>query len=148
MGAPYDAITIGRWFVAWANADEADLSNMKLQKILYYAQGHHLGRTGTPLFTDPIQAWSHGPVVPPVYRAFKTFGSSDIVLTEDFQWDSVDEETTDLLLDVWKQYGGLAAWRLRDMTHGEAPWVDAFEEGVTHIEITPAAMEQYFKGRS
>ena len=39
---PYLALTIAKWFVAWAEANEAELSNLKLQKLLYYAQGYHL----------------------------------------------------------------------------------------------------------
>ncbi|MFD2419431.1 Panacea domain-containing protein [Amycolatopsis pigmentata] len=69
MCAHYNASTVAKWFVAWAEADdEATLSNLKLQKLLYYAQGHYLALTGRPLFDDEIQAWSHGPVVPAVYR--------------------------------------------------------------------------------
>lgn len=33
------AMVIAKWFVAWASADQADISNLKLQKLLYYAQG-------------------------------------------------------------------------------------------------------------
>jgi hypothetical protein len=63
MRGKYPAMTIAKWFVAWAEAGDADadLSNLKLQKLLYYAQGHYLARTGTPLFPETIEA---GPTVP------------------------------------------------------------------------------------
>lgn len=50
MGDPYSALTIAKWFVAWAEAEEDELSNLKLQKLLYYAQGHYLACYGRPLF--------------------------------------------------------------------------------------------------
>ncbi len=143
-------MTIAKWFVAWASSDEADLSNLKLQKLLYYAQGHHLGRTGNPLFRDDIQAWAHGPVVPSVYRHFKPFGSGDLALADgdSFAWDAVDEDTTQLLIEVWETFGQYGAWRLRNMTHAEAPWVDNFQEDESHVVISQPELARFFAPRS
>lgn len=49
-----------------------DLTNMKLNKLLYFAQGHYLQRYGKPLFDNAVEAWDHGPVVPEVYTAYKS----------------------------------------------------------------------------
>lgn len=46
-------------------------TNLKLQKLLYYSQAWYLALYDLPLFDDRIEAWVHGPVVPPVYGAFK-----------------------------------------------------------------------------
>jgi uncharacterized phage-associated protein len=76
-------MTIAKWFIAWTGqVEEARLSNLKLQKLLYYAQGHYLATAGQPLFDDRIQAWSHGPVVPTVYHEYKKFGRDNIVLDD------------------------------------------------------------------
>ncbi len=132
----YSAKTIARWFVAWAQASHADRSNLKLQKLLYYAQGHYLAATGEPLFDEPLEAWSHGPVVSDVYHMFKDWGSFDITLPEDaFSWEEVDEDTTQFLIKVWNAYGQYAAWRLRDMTHAERPWRDHFSPDRRHAVI-------------
>src|SRR5580693_2299753 len=72
---PYPALTIAKWFIAWAEAEDEELSNLKLQKLLYYAQGHYLAESGRSLFTDQLQAWSHGPVVPQVYYEYKDNGN-------------------------------------------------------------------------
>ena len=79
---PYAALTVAKWFIAWAEAEGEELSNLKLQKLLYYAQGHHLAEAHQPLFAEQIQAWSHGPVVPQVYHEYKNCGSSSIVLPD------------------------------------------------------------------
>ncbi|MFC4854882.1 Panacea domain-containing protein [Actinophytocola glycyrrhizae] len=147
MSAEYNAMTIAKWFIAWAEEEEgADLSNLKLQKLLYYAQGHHLAATGTPLFGEEIQAWSHGPVVPAVYHEFKHYGSHDVTLEPDdpFVFDEVDEETAEFLSKVWNTYGGYAAWRLRNMTHDERPWKDHFS-GHRSVVIPKSELQQYFK---
>lgn len=143
-GKTYDAMTVAKWFAAWADAEDADLSNLKLQKLLYYAQGNYLGLHGAALFDDAIEAWAHGPVVPGVYRRFKTFGSSDVKIDDDeFGWDEVDEETTQFLIEVWETYGGFGAWRLRTMTHEEPPWRESFERGANN-EIPHESMQRYF----
>ena len=149
MTQTYEAMTIAKWFVAWADANEAELSNLKLQKLLYYAQGLHLAANGEPLFPEAIQAWSHGPVVPVVYHAFKKFQSQDVELSEDddFEFSVVDDETTDFLIGVWNTYGGLAAWKLRDLTHEEPPWKENFKEDVRNVEIPVESMKQFFASR-
>ncbi|MDT0264380.1 Panacea domain-containing protein [Jatrophihabitans lederbergiae] len=146
----YNALTIAKWFVAWAEAEDADMSNLKLQKLLYYAQGHSLASTGQPLFSDTIQAWAHGPVVPSVYHEFKHWESGDVHLDDDdpFDFSDVDGEATDLLLRTWNTYGGYAAWRLRNMTHNESPWRETFDVGRRNATIPTEAMREHFASRT
>jgi uncharacterized phage-associated protein len=143
---PYHALTIAKWLISWAEAQDDELSNLKLQKLLYYAQGHHLKEKRQPLFSDEIQAWSHGPVVPDVYHAYKSSGSATITLPDDdpFAWDDVDKPTADLLGRVWNTYGGYSAGHLRNMTHSETPWRRHFQDGVRGCVIPADEIEQYF----
>lgn len=143
---PYPALTIAKWFIAWAEAEGEEISNLKLQKLLYYAQGHFLAEHRRPLFTDPIQAWSHGPVVPQVYHEYKGFESSTIEMPDDdpFTWGMVDPDTADLLGKVWNTYGGFSAGRLRNMTHEEPPWRDHWQDGVYGTRIPEREIEEYF----
>jgi uncharacterized phage-associated protein len=64
-----------------------------VQKLLYYAQGHYLAMFGRPLFDDPVQAWSRGPVMKDVYHQLERFGTGNVVLPEDdsFAWSDVDD---------------------------------------------------------
>lgn len=146
LAPPYPAITIAKWFVAWAEASDAELSNLKLQKLLYYAQGYHLARHDTPLFVDPIQAWPSGPVVEKVYNAFKRHGSGDLSLPkeDEFDWPDVDEDSTQFLIQIWDQLGSLAAWRLRDMAHSETPWKEQFARGLLRAEIPKSDLARFF----
>jgi uncharacterized phage-associated protein len=143
---PYPALTIAKWLIAWAEAEGEELSNLKLQKLLYYAQGHHLADTHQPLFSDAIQAWSHGPVVPDVYHEYKEFGSASIVLPDEdpFTWDDVDAWTSQYLSAVWNTYGGYSAGWLRNMTHEERPWKDHFRPDGYAIVIPQNEIEKFF----
>ncbi len=120
---PLSASTIARFFLALSEPEEGDaLSNLKLQKLLYYGQGFSLAIRNRPLFTDDIEAWTHGPVVPVVYQEYKAYGSTTIPKPDDFDPHRYNESTKELLMDVYKAYGQFSAWKLRDMTHEEPPW--------------------------
>lgn len=140
------ALEIAYWFVAWAEQMDADLSQLKLQKLLYYAQGEHIGSTGAKLFSDEIQAWQHGPVVADVYQATKQYGRNpidpDAFIPEDFNWDDY-ADIQDELVAVWRKYGIYSAWALREKTHSEKPWREAFYAG-KNVEITEAALKEFF----
>ncbi len=139
---------IANWFLAWAEVKDADdLSNLKLQKLLYYAQGHYLGKHGKPLFTDKLQAWAHGPVASDVYHRLKKYGSAEIdaeaEVPEDFNWDDY-KDIEEHLLSVWNTYGHFSAWKLRERTHQESPWIEAFGGGYTNHEIDERSLESFF----
>ncbi|WP_033290316.1 Panacea domain-containing protein [Amycolatopsis jejuensis] len=147
MDAPYSARTIAKWFIAWAEAEEADLSNLKLQKLLYYAQGHYVALHRKPLFKEDIQAWSHGPVVPAVYHEWKGYGSADLHLepADPFNWADVSGEDSQFLGQVWNSYGWYAAWHLRNMTHDEPPWQKNWRgDQFRGIVISVPDLEEHF----
>lgn len=101
--------------------DSEYITNLKLQKLLYYAQGYYLAKTNTPLFKEEFLAWDHGPVIRKIYDKYKINGSKGIEYDEDFIVD-IDEQTESILQYVYNEYGKYTAWKLRDMTHEETPW--------------------------
>lgn len=143
--AKYDAATIAEWFLYYnrlmMRESGADLiSNLKLQKLLYYAQGCYLAIKNEPLFNDPIVAWDHGPVVETIYHVYKNNRSNGIQYEDDFERD-IDPETTNILEQVYDAFGQYSAWGLRNMTHRESPWLDTPRNGV----ISQESIKQYFK---
>ncbi|NTW54251.1 MAG: SocA family protein [Chlorobaculum sp.] len=115
---------VARYFIALsAGSDEEGISNMKLQKLIYYAQGYHLALHDTPLFAEPIEAWMHGPVCPEVYHRYKAFKSAPIYAPSEDDFTAIfSPEQIELLDEVYEVFGQFAAWKLRDMTHEETPW--------------------------
>jgi len=98
------------------------ITNLKAQKLVYYAQGWHLAKFDSPLFQEDFQAWAHGPVIPELYNQLKKFGSRQIGTIGDLDPDIFSRQQLDLLISVYKTYAQYSAWKLRDMTHGETPW--------------------------
>lgn len=118
------------------------ISNLKLQKLVYYAQGYHLAIFDKPLFEETIEAWMHGPVVPDLYQKFKHNGSGAIPAINNIDFTVFDEDTQSLLDEVYSIYNQYSAWALRNMTHEEAPWKE--QEVIPGI-ITHDSMAKYFK---
>lgn len=114
---------VADFIVSFSHRHGDPVSNLKLQKLLYYAQAWHLAIHDTPLFNDPIQAWVHGPVVASVYKHYK-----------DWAWKPIEEDPTppafeqpvqDHLVEVMGTYGTMTAYGLELLTHEETPWRNA-----------------------
>ena len=127
-------------------ADEAMMSNLKLQKLLYYIQGFHLALFDTPIFEDAIEAWRHGPVTPIIYHTFKSNGSNPIPCEDsDKNFNELFRpEQIELLDEVYDVFGQYSAWKLREMTHEEPTWI--MHESDATI-IPQDEMKEYFKTR-
>ena len=116
------------------------ISNLKLQKLLYYAQGFHLAMFDKPLFHEAIKKWVHGPVVPQVYHIYKEYGSGPIPVTA-VPLEDYEESVREFLDEVFTVYGQFSATKLRNMTHGEPPWLQTADNEVISHDL----MKQFFK---
>lgn len=122
-----------------------EITNLKLQKLLYYAQVWHLAFSDSPLFDEDIEAWVHGPVVPQVFRRFKNYRWNPI--TEPVS-PPRDTSLAKYLGEVLNTYGEMSATQLERLTHREEPWKEA-REGYAPDEssnqiITHDSMRAYY----
>ncbi|MCM1517469.1 MAG: DUF4065 domain-containing protein [Pseudoflavonifractor sp.] len=142
----YKALDIANELLRLAEReDEGDLmSNLKLQKMLYYQQGFHLAYFGTPLFDEEIEAWMYGPVVPEVYDAYDHYGRNGIESDPDKEMDFEPEEWR-LFLKVFDIYGQYSAIGLMNMTHQEPTWMNV-RKGHGCV-ISKESMTEFFKTR-
>lgn len=141
----YSALDIAKWFLninrAQMNFEDSEyITNLKLQKLLYYAQGYYLARKNDPLFKEDFIAWEHGPVIRKVYDEYKKNGAKGIEYNEDFNI-SIDKETEIILNEVYEKFGQFSAWKLRDMTHQEMPWKTTTRNDI----ISKEKIKEYFK---
>lgn len=119
------------------------ISNLKIQKLVYYAQGFHIALYEKPLFEENIVNWEHGPVVEELYHEYKKFENGPIII------DGLDEkdfslifntDQIDLIVEVNEIYGQFSAWKLRNMTHEEKPWLETQRNEV----ISHTLLYEYF----
>ncbi len=132
---------VAEYFLSLNNPELGDsISNLKLQKLCYYAQGFHLALNGgKPLFKDSIAAWQHGPVIPPLYHEYKIYGGGPIPPPQSPKIKP-GSKIGEFLSEVFAAYGQFSAWKLRDMTHGEPPWKDTPNNQTIPVE----SMREYF----
>lgn len=134
------AKTIAQAFLCLSDPEVGDVvTNLKLQKLLYYAQGFNLAINNKPLFKEDILAWEHGPVIREVYNLYRDNASAPLPVKT--CPSSLTKEEKSLVENVWKVYGQFSAWKLRDMTHNESPWLNTDRNS----SITHSRMKTFFK---
>lgn len=129
------AFDIAKWLIAYNNSQEsADrLTDLKLQKLLYYAQGTAIKYTGKPLFNENLVAWDLGPVVPEVYNRYKQYGKNPI--DEPITMPNFGDNDVEVILkDVHEDYGQYSAFKLVEMTHNETPWKETPKNNVISLD--------------
>jgi uncharacterized phage-associated protein len=127
---PFKAADIANYFISQGKAKIPDLTPMKLQKLIYFAQGWHLALTDKPLIDEFLEAWPYGPVAPSLYHELKRYGSG--VITEKIPSDlrpksphepTLSQENTAFLDKIIEVYGKFDGPSLSNMSHEpDGPW--------------------------
>lgn len=149
MSRKYSAIDLANYVIRYANENNKPITNLYLQKILYYIQANELVITGEPIFNERIMAWKYGPVIEEVYYVFSPFGSS-VINSERIIGETIDiEENVKLRInDIIEDKMKKPAWKLVNDTHIEDPWRNITNNGQNlNIEITVDSIRRFFYGR-
>lgn len=117
---------VAEWIIRKFVELEECITNLKLQKLLYYAQGIAAGRFSCRLLSENFEAWAHGPVVPSVYHNYKTSGDGALSINPGADLTQLTKNATaiHILNETINTYGKYTAWILRDKTHCESPWLE------------------------
>lgn len=126
------------------------MSTWKLQKLCYYAQAWSLAWTETPLFDEDFEAWANGPVCQELYYALQgklVMEESDITCGS---IDNLTEDEIDTIDIIIRDYGNMAPFELRELSHSEEPWINArngLPEGAgCNTVIGKRSMGKYYGG--
>lgn len=121
----------------WANRDGDLISNLKLQKLLYYAQAWYLVNFTVPLFDDLIEAWDFGPVIPNVYHEYKRFGCDPIKYHDEAgkEEKQFSKEQLEFLVEFYDVYIGIPAHTLVSISHNEKPWIEGYGRASKVIDV-------------
>lgn len=140
----YSAISVAKYIIARCNKLGKTISNLKLQKILYFVQAEFLVSQNTPCFREQIEAWDFGPVIPDVYHRYKVYGSASIPCVGDENYcpfDKVDKSLADGIIDECAKY---SASTLVEITHRQSPWKTAYNRYSSAV-ISNESIKSFFQ---
>jgi uncharacterized phage-associated protein len=144
MDEPYDSRAIANLILKEGRRIERPITNLALQKLLYFAHGLFLIERKRPLVSGYFEAWRLGPVHPAVYQAFKLAGDRPIT----FEASRLNLLTGELspipppsepdvqqhIARIMSSYGRLTPGRLIDISHAKgAPWAHVVDKGRTGV---------------
>jgi uncharacterized phage-associated protein len=127
-------------------AAKGEMTTWKLQKLVYYSQAWSLVWDERPLFRERIEAWANGPVSPDLYQIHRGLFSVGTIPEGNSQ--ALDKDARETVDAVLEHYGDKGSQWLSDLTHREAPWLDA-RRGIadgerSSVEISHGAMADYY----
>ena len=153
---PADARAVANTLLKLALRDNRTLTHLQLQKLVYIAHGWHLGLEGEPLFSQPVLAWQHGPVIREVYDEFKGSGRQPIAhfykkldrstFLEKIPF--VESASANRMIErVWESYSDVGAIALRGLTHLKGtPWDDVYKDGSGAGRVIPTeSIQEYYR---
>ena len=156
----FNASDIALWFIYKTNAEIKEnvaevyegITHLKLQKLLYYAQGVTLSMmNGKKLFNEKILAWEHGPIVQEVYNIYKDYGRKNLEVESNENNDKIinniesNSRISKILNLVYDNFAIYTAWQLREMTHKvNSPWYITVQKEGLNKEIQVELIKDYF----
>jgi uncharacterized phage-associated protein len=141
----YNINDIAKYVIKRCNDLEFEISNLQLQKILYYIQGYFLAAFHSVAFSDEIYAWKLGPVIPSVYYDYSYFAANPIKLNQLGEKEEVlslplRENEIKLIDSIIKAKINIPVWELVNDTHNESPWLETAQGNV----ISTDKIQLYF----
>jgi len=127
------------------------ITNLKLQKLCYFAQAISLVERNKPCFSEPIEAWAHGPAIPILYRRFKQYRWQSLDPTDRKynSWKQLTDDDREFLDSIWDKLSSFSGRTLERIAHAHEPWRKAYGDTPLgercEIEITDNDMKKFYK---
>jgi uncharacterized phage-associated protein/DNA-binding Xre family transcriptional regulator len=114
--------------------DNFDISNLKINKLLFFIDRDLFDKLGFRYFNFTLQAWEHGPVYPDLYHRYKGFGRDSI--KESILQITLPESIKKIIDKCLNKFINLSAKELELETHKLDIWKNAISKGRnTEIEF-------------
>ena len=150
MEGKYSVYDVSSYVIKYSNEKLNGISNLKLQKILYFIQAFFLvyREPKQPAFNEKIEAWDFRPVVPVIYHKYKAFGGGDIP-TEQYAECNIEEQDKKHIEYVLNGFANYSATDLVQLTQNQAPWKNVYNkyDSYNSNEITKKSIYEYFNAK-
>lgn len=140
----YKAIEFSQYVINWCNNHSIVITNLKLQKLLYFLQGEFCSSTGKRLLQDDFYAWQLGPVIPNVYNSFAMYSSFPLPSRKTDI--SIDDKYKNQIDRILSRYAYKSTWDLVDLSHSQDPWKYNYQIFGDKSLIPYQTIERFFTG--
>lgn len=131
----YNVTEIARYIITRCSELQRPVSNLKLQKMLYFLWVEFYKKTGRMLFIENIYAWQLGPVVPEVYYEYCSYAGRPIIGVYN---SAINSEDIAILNSIIEQYVYVSASELVNRTHARGTaWDSVYRDGAGNRNIIP-----------
>lgn len=120
------------------------VTNLSLNKILYFANMFYLGTKGTPLLDEQFEAWMYGPVLPRLYNKLKMYGAQSIPNRFYGVSDIEDQKIAEFLKNIASRLLILEPWKLVSLTHSKnGAWAKNYDPRFNSVISNKDILEEY-----
>ena len=146
---------VANYFTECSKRDKIILTNLSMQKLVYFAYGWTAVFTERKLFYDHIEAWQYGPVISSLYHQLKRYGSRQITQKlleydydkyEFFSWNLTEGSGIQkLMIHIWHRYKSLSPNEMVALTHKPGtPWFETISNHGYHATIDDDLIRNHF----
>lgn len=105
-----------------------EYTNMKLQKLVYFAHGYNLAILDKPLIDSDFFAFQYGPIEMDLYAIASSYGRKEVKKIKEPNDYSFTDEENELLKKVDATFSKYTASQLSEITHRKgSPWSEVWE---------------------
>lgn len=134
------------------------LTPMQVNKLAYISHGFTLALKGSPLFSDSVEAWKYGPIIPAIYHELKHYGGGVITSFPScgtiLHTDKAKQRLktlagllpeVNIINEILDKYGHFSGESLSTITHEEGtPWHQRYKKNKLGVEIPNSLTKQYY----
>lgn len=143
----YTCFDVAYYLLEKAEKEGQGMDPMKLLKLAYICHGYNLAFNDQPLFSNQVQAWKYGTVIPDLYHVVKRFGSGlvDREIVGIWKDNDIEGKQKDLIDRVWDAYKKFSGLQLSELTHqAGSPW-SATHNGAQNVPIPNELIQAHYK---
>ncbi len=147
----YSVLDVAKYIVKTCNNRGCSITNLRLQKILYFVQAQFISNNNSLCFIEEFECWTYGPVIPSVYSYFRFFGTLNIEINDFIHGDieniEFSEEDKMLVDSIISKTKNMSTDQLIEITHLQDPWKMNYNPEQNMI-IPNEDMLEYFSSRN
>lgn len=138
----YSACDVAEYIIYYSHSIGESVSNMKLQKLLYFVQGEFL-KSGKECFLEEIEAWDYGPVVHEVYNKYKVYSGGNIPYIVAKNTDTISEEDKMIIQEIVSRYKNYGTYDLVRIALNQDSWKNFHVKNRVNT-ISKKTIREYF----